>query len=148
MKKIFNSLLIVLSLFIISCAKKTDKNRAIELVESKYENSSQKLDFENAQLDSAYNISPQAYLDSLQKGNNLDTLMAKLESDIEHMAQEESDSVGEISAKLTKERYNLLDMAKVKPKFIGWTLSKVKIKGESAEELSFKFDKAISKIVE
>ncbi|MFC4213341.1 hypothetical protein ACFOWA_19260 [Pedobacter lithocola] len=140
------ALLILISVIIASCVKKTDKDRAIDLVESKYESSTQKLDFENSSFDSLYNISPKAYADSIKKGNELDSVLAVLESEIEHSAQAESDSVGKISATLTKQRYRLLDLAKAKPKFIGWKLSGIKIKGDQSETLSFNFDKAISKI--
>ncbi|TCD10729.1 hypothetical protein EZ449_07515 [Pedobacter frigidisoli] len=133
---------------LFSCAKKSDKDRAIELVESKYKTSDQKLDFENAKLDSLYNIYPQAHADSIKKGNELDSTLAVLESEIEHLDQEESDSVGIISAKLTKERYSLLEVAKLKPQFIGWKLSNVKIESDKSESLIFNFDKGITKIVE
>lgn len=140
-------LLGVISLSLYSCGKKTDKDRAITLVETKYESSNQKLDFDASQLDSLYNISPKAYADSLKKGNELDATLATLEGEIEHLSQEESDSVGLISAQLTKERYRLLDLAKAKPKFIGWKLSGVKSDEAKMEELSFNFDKEITKIV-
>lgn len=140
---------VLLPLFVMmSCRKKTDKDRAIALVESKYETSNRDLDFDGAILDSLYNISPQAYVDSLKKGEELDVTLAELESQIEHLSQAESDSVGLISAKLTKERYRLLDLKKIKPKFIGWKLSGVKLKDGKSEELSFKFDKGITKVVE
>ena len=133
---------------IASCGKKSDKDRAIELVESKYENGNQELNFENATLDSLYNISPKAYADSIKKGNELDTTLALLESEIEHLPQSESDSVGRISAELTKRRYRLIDLAKQKPQFMGWKLSGVKVEDENAEVLSFNFDKGITQIVE
>jgi hypothetical protein len=133
---------------IISCGKKTDKDRAIELVESKYGNSGQKIDFESAKLDSLYNVSPKAYNDSLKKGNELDVTLAKLESEIEHLSQTESDSVGLISARLTKERYRLLELAKIKPAFTGWKLSGVKVETPKPAFKSFNFDKGITKIVE
>ncbi|MFC3560758.1 hypothetical protein [Pedobacter jamesrossensis] len=133
-------------LVLISCAKKTDKDRAEQLVESKFANENQKLDFENSKLDSLYNISPEAYADSVEKGNELDSVLAVLESEIEHLSQKESDSVGLVSAALTKRRYSLLDLAKTKPKFIGWKLSGVKVEGVATEALSFNFDKAITKI--
>ncbi|WP_406825205.1 hypothetical protein [Pedobacter sp. KACC 23697] len=140
---------VLLPLFVMmSCGKKTDKDRAIALVESKYETSNRDLDFDGAILDSLYNISPQAYVDSLKKGEELDVTLAELESQIEHLSQAESDSVGLISAKLTKERYRLLDLKKIKPKFIGWKLSGVKLKDGKSEELSFKFDQGITKVVE
>ncbi|RNL50167.1 hypothetical protein [Pedobacter jejuensis] len=144
--KRYISLLFFISVILASCVKKTDKDRAIDLVESKYESSTQKLDFENSSFDSLYNISPKAYADSIKKGNELDSVLAVLESEIEHYAHVESDSVGQISASLTKQRYRLLDLAKTKPKFIGWKLSGIKIKGDQSETLSFNFDKAISKI--
>ncbi|WP_316824398.1 hypothetical protein [Pedobacter miscanthi] len=141
-------LITILSITLYACGKKTDKDRAIELVESKYENSSQKPDFELAKLDSLYNISPMAYHDSLKKGNELDAELAKLESEIEHLSQAESDSVGLISAKLTKERYHLLEVAKAKPVFIGWKLTDVKIDGPKPVVKIFNFDKGITRIVE
>jgi hypothetical protein len=137
----------IICLALYSCSKKTDKDRAIALVEAKYESSNQKLDFDSSKLDSLYNISPRAYVDSVKKGNELDDTLAVLESQIEHLSQAESDSVGLISAKLTKERYRLLDFAKTKPAFIGWQLSNVVVEGEKADTLSFNFDKEITKIV-
>jgi len=137
--------LIILTFY--SCGKQSDKDRAIGLVESKYKDSDQKLEFDVAVLDSLYNISPQAYADSIKKGNELDSTLAVLESEIEHFSQAESDSVGLISAKLTKERYRLLDLAKIKPQFIGWKLSGVKAKGPKPDVLTFNFDKGITKIV-
>lgn len=137
----------IICLAFYSCHKKTDKDRAIALVEAKYENSNQDLNFDSSRLDSLYNISPQAYANSLKKGNELDDTLAALESQIEHLSQAESDSVGLISAKLTKERYRLLDVAKTKPAFVGWKLSKVVVEGEKADTLSFNFDKGITKIV-
>jgi len=147
MRKIYYAFAFLSLLAITSCGKKTDRDRAVALVESKYENSPQELNFDSSKLDSLYNISPQAYADSLKKGNELDITLAVLESQIEHLSQVESDSVGLISAKLTKERYRLLDLAKTKPTFIGWTLSNVGVKGEKPEVLSFNFDKGITKIV-
>jgi hypothetical protein len=137
----------MICLVLNSCHKKTDQDRAIALVEAKYEKNNQELNFDSSKLDSLYNISPQAYADSLKKGNELDDTLAALESQIEHLSQAESDSVGLISAKLTKERYHLLDVAKTKPAFIGWQLSKVVVEGEKADTLSFNFDKGITKIV-
>lgn len=137
----------IICLAFYSCHKKTDKDRAIALVEAKYENSNQDLNFDSSRLDSLYNISPQAYANSLKKGNELDDTLAALESQIEHLSQAESDSVGLISAKLTKERYRLLDLAKTKPAFVGWKLLKVVVEGEKADTLSFNFDKGITKIV-
>jgi len=137
----------IISLVLYSCHKKTDQDRAIALVESKYESSNQNLNFEGSKLDSLYNISPQAYADSIKKGNELDVTLAELESQIEHLSQAESDSVGLISAQLTKERYRLLDLAKTKPAFVGWKLSGVGVDGKKAEVLSFNFDKGITKIV-
>ena len=137
----------MICLALYSCHKKTNKDRAIALVEAKHENNNQDLNFDSSKLDSLYNISPQAYADSLKKGNELDDTLAVLESEIEHLSQAESDSVGLISAKLTKERYHLLDVAKTKPAFIGWQLSKVVVEGEKADTLSFNFDKGITKIV-
>jgi uncharacterized protein YxeA len=148
MKKIYCCYLLLLLIVMASCGKKTDKDRAIALVESKYENSNQKLDFDGASLDSLYNISPSAYADSIKKGNELDVTLAALEGEIEHLSQVESDSVGLISAKLTKERYRLLDLAKTKPAFIGWKLSGVKIENAKSKAKSFNFDKGITKIVE
>lgn len=147
MRKIYYAFAILSLVVIASCTKKTDQDRAIALVEAKYENSNQKLDFGSSHLDSLYNISPKAYADSIKKGNELDDTLAALESQIEHLSQAESDSVGLISAKLTKERYRLLDIAKTKPAFIGWQLSKVVVEGEKADTLSFNFDKGITKIV-
>ncbi len=147
MRKIYYAFALLSLVAITSCGKKTDKDRAVALVESKYENSHQELNFDGSKLDSLYNISPQAYADSLKKGNELDITLAVLESQIEHLSQVESDSVGLISAKLTKERYRLLDLAKTKPTFIGWTLSNVGVEGEKPEVLSFNFDKGITKIV-
>jgi len=139
---------VLLSLVVItSCGKKTDKERAIALVEKQYENSNQELNFEQATLDSLYNISPEAYADSLAKGHKLDSTLAVLETQIEHFSQAESDSVGLISAKLTKERYRLLELAKTKPKFIGWKLAGVTTGNDKAAHLSFNFDPEISKIV-
>ena len=106
------------------------------------------MNFDGSRLDSLYNISPQAYADSLNKGNELDVTLAALESQIEHLSQAESDSVGLVSAKLTKERYRLLDVAKIKPAFMGWKLSGVKSEDGKSEGLSFKFDKGITKVVE
>ena len=137
----------IICLALYSCHKKTDQDRAIALVEVRYENSSQKLNFDGSRLDSLYNIAPQAYADSVKKGNELDDALAALESQIEHLSQAESDSVGLISAKLTKERYRLLDIAKTKPAFVGWKLSGVVVEGEKADTLSFNFDKGITKIV-
>jgi hypothetical protein len=148
MRKIYYFCFLSLLVAITSCRKKTDKDRAIALVESKYENSNRKLDFERASLDSLYNIPPAAYADSLKKGNELDVTLASLESEIEHLSQAESDSVGLISAKLTKERYRLLELAKAKPVFIGWKLSDVKIENGKLEVMDFNFDEGITKIVE
>ncbi|RZL62403.1 MAG: hypothetical protein EOO93_08900 [Pedobacter sp.] len=130
-----------------SCYKKSDKDRAVDLVESKYENAQQKLNFQNSQLDSLYNISPKAYADSLSKGHQLDSTLAVLETEIEHLPQAESDSVGLVSAALTRERYRLLDLVKTKPKFTGWKLSNVKVESQPSETLSFNFDKEITKII-
>ena len=138
----------MICLALYSCHKKTDQDRAIALVEAKYENSNLDLNFDGSKLDSLYNISPQAYADSLKKGNELDVTLSALESEIEHLSQVESDSVGLISAKLTKERYRLLDLAKIKAAFIGWKLSGIKSEDGKSEELNFKFDKGITKIVE
>ncbi|QPH41575.1 hypothetical protein [Pedobacter endophyticus] len=147
--KNFRIVFLFLTLVILnSCGKKTDKDRAIELVKSKYESGNQELNFENATLDSLYTISPKAYADSIKKGNELDTTLALLESEIEHLPQAESDSVGRISAELTKRRYRLIDLAKLKPQFRGWKLSGVKVEDENAEVLSFNFDKGITQIVE
>jgi len=146
MKKIIY--LLMMTLLMYSCSKKTDKDRAIELVESKYESSDQKLNFDEASLDSLYNIHPQAYADSIKKGNELDDTLAVLESQIEHLSQKESDSVGLISAELTKRRYQLLELAKTKPQFVGWKLSGVRIKDVKREVISFNFDKAITEIVD
>lgn len=140
--------MLIVVLFFCSCGKKSDKERAIAIVESKYEKGDQKLDFEQANLDSLYNISPKAYADSITKGNALDSTLAVLETEIEHFSQRESDSVGLISAALTKERYRLLELAKTKPQFVGWKLSGVKVEGVKSEVLSFNFDKEITKIVE
>ena len=140
-------LLVIISSTLYSCGKKTNKDRAIALVESKYETSNQDLNFDGSKLDSLYNISPQAYADSIKKGNELDVTLAELETQIEHLSQAESDSVGLISARLTKERYHLLELAKTKPAFIGWKLSGVAVAGDKPEILSFNFDKEITKIV-
>ena len=140
-------ILFLISVIVVSCTQKTDQDRAEDLVKSKYESSNQKLDFENAKLDSLYSITPKAYADSIKKGHELDSILAVLEGEIEHLSQKESDSVGLVSAALTKERYSLLDLAKKKPNFIGWKLSGIKINGESSESLSFNFDKAITKII-
>ncbi len=139
--------MLVLIGLITSCKKETDKERAIAIVESQYERKDQQLDFDQATLDSLYTISPKAYADSILKGNELDSILAVLESQIEHFNQQESDSVGLISAELTKQRYRLLDLAKTKPRFIGWKLSGVKVEGLKSEVLSFNFDKAITRIV-
>ena len=148
MKKNKSIFLLFVAIVIISCAKKTDKDRAIDLVESKYESTDQKLDFGAAKLDSLYNIQPQAYADSIKKGNELDSTLAVLESQIEHLDQKESDSVGIISARLTKQRYNLLELAKTKPQFVGWKLSGVRIRDVKREVISFNFNKEITAIVE
>jgi len=146
MKKSVCFMLVLIGL-ITSCKKETDKERAIAIVESQYERKDQQLDFDQATLDSLYTISPKAYADSILKGNELDSVLAVLESQIEHFNQRESDSVGLISAELTKQRYRLLDLAKTKPRFIGWKLSGVKVEGLKSEVLSFNFDKAITRIV-
>ncbi|KIA89177.1 hypothetical protein OC25_25625 [Pedobacter kyungheensis] len=148
MKRIYSYCSVLLLVLIVSCGKKTAKERAIALVEKQYENSNQKLDFEQATLDSLYNISPEAYADSLAKGHELDSTLAVLETEIEHFSQAESDSVGLISAKLTKERYRLLELAKTKPAFVGWKLSGIKSEDGKSEEFNFKFDKEITRIVE
>ncbi|SDH11880.1 hypothetical protein SAMN05421827_1179 [Pedobacter terrae] len=137
----------IISLTLYSCGKTTDKDRAIALVESEYESSSRDLNFNEAKLDTLYNISPQAYIDSVKKGNELDITLAELESQIKHLSQAESDSVGLISAKLTKERYRLLNLKKIKPQFIGWKLSGVSVRGNKQKVLSFNFDQEITKIV-
>jgi len=148
MKKYYQVILLIfISLTLYYCGKKTDKDRAIALVESKYETSNRNLNFDGSKLDSLYNVSPQAYADSIKKGNELDVTLAELESQIEHLSQAESDSVGLISARLTKERYHLLEFAKTKPAFIGWKLSGVTMAGGKPEILSFNFDKGITKIV-
>lgn len=145
MRKIYPYCLLLTLATIISCGKKTDKDRAIKLIELKYKSSGQQPDFENAKLDSLYNISPKAYDDSLKKGNELDVTLAELESEIEHLSQAESDSVGLISARLTKERYRLLELAKTKPVFTGWKLTGVKIEGKLQH---FDFDKGITRLVD
>ncbi|GGH09028.1 hypothetical protein [Pedobacter zeae] len=147
MRRIYLALVLLPLVVITSCGKKTDKDRAIELVEAQYENSDRDLNFDDSKLDSLYNISPGAYADSLKKGKELDVALAQLESQIEHLSQAESDSVGLISARLTKERYRLLELAKTKPAFIGWKLSGVAIEGDKHEVLSFNFDKGITKII-
>ncbi|MFD2284627.1 hypothetical protein GJU39_02970 [Pedobacter petrophilus] len=148
MKKRYQFLFLTLTIIgLSSCARKTDQDRAIDLVKLKYENSDQKLNFKNSSLDSLYNIEPKAYADSIRKGNELDSVLAVLESEIEHLSQKESDSVGMISARLTKDRYRLLETAKVKPQFIGWKLTGVKPADTKSNELSFKFDKGITVIV-
>ncbi|TBO44898.1 hypothetical protein [Pedobacter kyonggii] len=147
MRKIYYAFAILSLVVIISCGKKTDQDRAIALVEAKYASSNQELNFDRSKLDSLYNISPKAYADSIKKGNELDDTLAALESQIEHLSQVESDSLGLISAKLTKERYRLLDVAKTKPALVGWKLSGVVVEREKADTLSFNFDKGITKIV-
>lgn len=148
MRKIYHAFVLLSLVVITSCGKKTDKDRAIALVETKYENGTQDLNFDSSKLDSLYNISPQAYADSIKKGNELDVTLAELESQIEHFGQAESDSVGLISAQLTKERYRLLELAKIKPTFVGWKLSGVKIEDAKSQVKSFNFDKGITKILE
>lgn len=135
-------------LFFFSCSKKSDKDRAIELVEKKYKSTNKALDFNQATLDSLYNITPSAYADSVKRGNELDLELANLESQIEHLDQKKSDSVGKISAALTTERYRLLEVVKVKPVFKGWKLTNVKTEGEKPDKLIFNFDQGITKIVE
>ncbi len=148
MKRILSASFFLIALLIISaCHKKTSKDTAIQLVESRYEGSKKKLNFDQASLDSLYNISPQAYADSIKKGNDLDFELAALETQIEHFPQKESDSVGLISATLTKRRYHLLEIAKTKPTFNGWTLSNVVVEGEQSSILHFNFDKEVTKIV-
>lgn len=147
MKRIYSYCSFLLLVLIVSCSKKTDKERAIALVEKQYENSNRELNFEHATLDSLYNISPEAYADSLAKGHELDSTLAVLETEIEHFSQAESDSVGLISAKLTKERYRLLELAKTKPAFEGWKLSGVEIEDEQGQR-SFNFDKGITMITQ
>lgn len=147
MKKHDQFLLIGISLVgLSSCMKKTDQDRAMALVESKFEKSGQ-LNFDDSKLDSLYTIEPKAYADSLRKGNELDSVLAVLESEIEHFSQQESDSVGLISARITKDRYRLLEIAKVKPQFIGWKLTGVKTGELKTEVLTFKFNKGITEIV-
>jgi len=146
MKKII-LLILGCSIFLIFCTKKSNKDRAVAVVKSQYNSSSQKLTFDKASLDSLYDISPQQYEDSIKRGNELDSILAVLENQIEHLDQKESDSVGLISAKLTKERYQLLEFDKRKPRFIGWRLSGVKTNKVKSEILSFKFDKEITQIV-
>lgn len=148
MKKHYHFVLIAISLIgLSSCMKKTDQDRAIALVESKFEKSGQQLNFDDSKLDSLYTIEPKAYADSLRKGNELDSVLAVLESEIEHFSQQESDSVGLISARITKDRYRLLEIAKVKPQFIGWKLTGVKTDELKTEVLTFKFNKGITEIV-
>jgi len=144
-KTIFCSILVITTL--LSCKERTNKDRAIDLVKENSESAMQKLDFDQSQLDSLYTISPKALADSIAKGNALDSTLAILENQIEHYAQPESDSIGLISARLTNERYRLLEVAKQKPVFIGWKLSNVKIENQAAESLIFNFDKEITKIV-
>ena len=148
MRRILHTLAAFALLFsLASCKQKTGHERAIELVQAKYEHSDDELNFDHSKLDSLYTISPKAYADSLKKGNELDERLANLESEIEHYGQEASDSVGLISAALTKDRYRLLDVAKSKPRFIGWTLSGVKIENSSNQLLNFNFDSGITKII-
>ncbi|MBE5319529.1 hypothetical protein IM793_10185 [Pedobacter sp. MR2016-19] len=64
-------LLVIISSTLYSCGKKTNQDRAIALVESKYETSNQDLNFDGSKLDSLYNISPQAYADSIKKGKRV-----------------------------------------------------------------------------
>jgi len=148
MRKICYVITLFSILTFVACSKKSSKDRAIEIVESKYEHSNQKLNFDGAKLDSLYTVSPKAYADSISKGQELDSILAVLETEIEHLPQAESDSVGLVSAALTKRRYRLLELVKTKPQFIGWTLSGVKIKDVKRETLSFNFDEAITEIVE
>lgn len=133
---------------ICACRKKTNKDAAIKLVESRYQDTKQALNFENASLDSLYNISPEAYADSIKKGNDLDAELAALEGQIEHFPQKESDSVGLISAALTKRRYHLLEIDKIKPFFKGWMLTNVAVEGEKSSILHFEFDTGVTKIVD
>jgi hypothetical protein len=147
MKKFTLATLIAFSAFLFACGKKTDKDRAIHLVELKYDDSDRELFFRDAKLDSLYNITPKVYADSIEKGKKLDTILAILESQIEHLNQRESDSVGRISAELTEERYHLLELTKTKPQFIGWKLTGVEIEGARNKPLTFNFDKDITKII-
>jgi len=140
-------LLIITTMLIAACGKRTDKEKAIHLVKLKYEDSGKEFEFENAKLDTLYNISPKVYADSIKKGKELDSILAIIESQIEHLSQRESDSVGRISAELTEERYQLLELTKTKPQAIGWQLTGVKIDGSEAKSLSFNFDKGITKII-
>lgn len=147
MKKFTFVVLLAVSTFLFACSKKTDKDRAIHLVELKYDDSDKELFFREAKLDSLYNITPKMYADSIKKGKELDSILAILESQIEHLSQRESDSVGRISAELTKERYELLELTKTKPQFIGWKLTGVTIEGARDQSLTFNFDKDITKII-
>lgn len=129
-----------------SCAKTETKiDTAINVVKVEYGDT--RLNFDKAKLDSLYNISPAAYADSIKVGKNLDEKLAEAESQIEHLPQAASDSVGLISARLTKQRYRLLNLEKTKPKFIGWKLSGVQVLGNNQKVLDFNLDTAITKIV-
>ncbi|MGY3053972.1 hypothetical protein ACVWYG_002174 [Pedobacter sp. UYEF25] len=144
MRKI--SILVLSSIVLFSCAKKESKrDTAINLVKLEYGNV--RLNFDGAKLDSLYTILPANYIDSVKKGKELDVRLTELEGQIEHLPQSQSDSVGRISASLTKQRYRLLALEKDKPKFIGFQLNQVRIKGDQKKILSFNFDKTITKLL-
>ena len=146
MKKVFYFFLTLLTVSVVSCTNKQDnRDIAINLVKAEYGNV--RLNFDSAKLDSLYNISPAAYADSMKTGRKLDVQLAELESQIEHLPQAESDSVGQISAGLTKQRYRLLELRKVKPEFIGWTLSNVEVVGKESKILDFNLDTSVTKIL-
>lgn len=146
MRKTHFYLLIFTLTVMFACTKKeSKKDIAINLIKAEYGNV--RLNFYRANLDTLYNITPAAYADSVEKGKNLDEHLAALESQIEHLPQRASDSVGRISAELTKQRYRLLDIEKTKPKFIGWKLSQVMVQGKEVKALDFNFDKELTKIV-
>lgn len=146
MKKIFYCFLTLTVVSVLSCTNKQDnRDVAINLVKAEY--GDVRLNFDSAKLDSLYNISPSAYADSMNTGRELDVQLANLESQIEHLPQSASDSVGRVSAELTKQRYRLLELRKTKPEFIGWTLSNVEVIGKESKVLDFKLDTAVTKIL-
>lgn len=146
MRKICPCFLVLSSVLFFSCGKKeSNRDAAINLVKAEY--GAVRLNFDSANFDSLYIISPANYADSLQKGKELDVKLAELEEQIEHLPQSASDSVGKISASLTKQRYRLLALDKERLKFVGWELTGVTVKGNSTKILSFNFDKTITKII-
>ncbi len=145
MKKAQFILLILALILMYACEKKdSKKDMAINLVKAEY--GDVRLDFDSSKLDSMYNISPIAYADSMAKGKELDEQLAELETQIEHSPQIASDSIGRISADLTKQRYRLLNVENKAPKFVGWKLSGVLVLGKHAKALEFNFDKELTKI--